>query len=128
MPDVIRTMTVVLLLTVTAQAQANGCDASQAAMNRCAAVELARLDRQLNETFKNQLAWLQDARKKLELRSAQRQWIIFRDADCLYQVGNLADAGSLGPMLQARCQAAHTEVRVRQLQAYTACRQEGCPR
>lgn len=128
MLDVIRTMGVALLLTGTALAQASDCDANQAAMNRCAAVELARLDRQLNETFKNQLAWLQGTQKKLEFRSAQRHWIVFRDADCLYQVGKVADAGSLGPMLQARCLAAHTEVRIRQLQAYTACRQERCPR
>lgn len=124
----VRTVAVIVLLAVAVQARAEGCDDSQAAMNRCAAVELARLDRQLNETFKNQLAWLQDARKKNELRSAQRQWIAFRDADCLYQVGKLTEAGSLGPMLQARCLAAHTEIRVRQLKTYTACRQEGCPR
>ncbi|MCO8160619.1 lysozyme inhibitor LprI family protein [Pseudomonas sp. 21LCFQ010] len=128
MLDVIRTAALIVLLTFAVQARADDCEDNQAAMNRCAAVELARLDRQLNETFKNQLAWLQDARKKLELRSAQRQWIAFRDADCLYQVGKLADAGTLGPMLQARCLAAHTEARVRQLQAYTACRQQGCPR
>jgi uncharacterized protein YecT (DUF1311 family) len=95
---------------------------------RCASKEYAALDGELNKQYKAQMAFLKTPARKQALQDAQKKWLAFRDADCLYQVGKPQDSGSIWPLAQAQCLAAQTKVRVEQLKAYTACRQEGCPR
>jgi uncharacterized protein YecT (DUF1311 family) len=111
----------------SASAQSEDCNANQAAMNSCAGKQLTTLDAELNKQYKSQMAHLQTPAKQQALKTAQQKWIAFRDADCLYQVGKAEDSGSIWPLLQSQCLAEHTKVRVEQLKAYTACRQEGCP-
>lgn len=111
----------------SASAKTEDCDANQAAMNQCASKQLATLDAELNTQYKAQMAYLQTPAKQQALKSAQQKWIAFRDADCMYQVGKPEDSGSIWPLLQSRCLAEHTQVRVDQLKAHAACRQEGCP-
>jgi len=108
-------------------ALADDCDANQASMNACASKDLTRLDADLNKQYQAQMAYLKNPAQKQALKDAQRKWVAFRDADCLYQVGKPEDSGSIWPLLQAQCLAAQTQVRVEQLKAYVACRQEGCP-
>ncbi|WP_268800522.1 lysozyme inhibitor LprI family protein [Pseudomonas huanghezhanensis] len=112
----------------SASASAEGCDANQAAMNQCAAKELATLDADLNAQYKAQMNYLKTPAKKQALQDAQKKWIAFRDTDCAYQVGKREDSGSIWPLLQTNCLAAHTKVRAEQLKGYVACRQEGCPK
>ncbi|MCQ3000623.1 lysozyme inhibitor LprI family protein [Pseudomonas syringae] len=111
----------------SASAQNTDCDANQAAMNRCAGQQLAALDAELNKQYKAQIAYLQTPEKKQAFKAAQQKWIAFRDADCMYQAGKAEDSGSMWPLLQSRCLAEQTRVRVEQLKQYAACRQEGCP-
>ncbi|MDH0749709.1 lysozyme inhibitor LprI family protein [Pseudomonas sp. GD03842] len=108
--------------------QAAECGDTQAAMNQCAGQEYATLDAELNRQYKTQMAELKSPEKKKALQDAQKKWIAFRDADCQYQVGKRENSGSMWPLAQAQCLAAHTKIRVEQLNAYVACRQEGCPR
>lgn len=117
-----------MALGIGCSAQAQDCDASQASMNQCAAKELAALDADLNTQYNAQMSWLKSPAKKQALKDAQRKWIALRDADCLYQVGKRESSGSIWPLLQTQCLAEQTRVRVTQLKAYVACRQEGCPR
>jgi uncharacterized protein YecT (DUF1311 family) len=117
-----------LALGVGCSAQAQECDASQASMNQCAAKELTDLDTRLNRHYKAQMAWLDSPAKRQALKDAQVKWIAFRDADCRYEAGKAQDGGSMWPLVQARCLIKHTEVRVKQLEDYDACRVEGCPR
>ncbi|MBC3955468.1 MULTISPECIES: lysozyme inhibitor LprI family protein [Pseudomonas] len=117
-----------MALGIGCSAQAQDCDASQASMNQCAAKELAALDADLNTQYNAQMSWLKSPAKKQALKDAQRKWIALRDADCLYQVGKREGSGSIWPLLQTQCLAEQTRVRVTQLKAYVACRQEGCPR
>ncbi|QHF04145.1 DUF1311 domain-containing protein [Pseudomonas asturiensis] len=117
-----------MALGIGCSAQAQDCDASQASMNQCAAKELAALDADLNTQYNAQMSWLKSPAKKQALKDAQRKWIALRDADCLYQVGKREGSGSIWPLLQTQCLAEQTRVRVKQLKAYVACRQEGCPR
>ncbi|HEY0285496.1 MAG TPA: lysozyme inhibitor LprI family protein [Pseudomonas sp.] len=112
----------------SASANAEDCDANQAAMNQCAAKELATLDADLNQQYKAQMNYLKTPARKQALQDAQKKWIALRDADCLYQVGKRADSGSIWPLLQTNCLAEQTKVRVEQLKKYVACRQEGCPK
>ncbi|OUM06519.1 hypothetical protein BW686_15595 [Pseudomonas syringae] len=117
-----------IALGVGCSAQAQDCDATQASMNKCAATELATLDANLNTQYKAQMAWLKTPEKKQALKEAQQKWIALRDADCLYQAGKPEDSGSMWPLVQSQCLAEQTRVRLKQLQAYVACREEGCPR
>lgn len=117
-----------IALGIGCSAQAEDCDAYQASMNRCAANEQAALDADLNKQYNAQMAWLKTPAKKQAFKDAQRKWIALRDADCLYQAGKAEDSGSIWPLLQSQCLAEQTRVRLKQLQAYVACREEGCPR
>jgi uncharacterized protein YecT (DUF1311 family) len=117
-----------MALGIGCSAQAEDCNASQTAMNACAGKELSGLDAELNTQYKAQLGYLKSPARKEAFKQAQRKWIAFRDADCLYQVGKAAEGGSMWPMAQAQCLTEHTRVRVEQLKAYSACRDEGCPK
>jgi len=118
-----------LALGVGCSAQAESCDdGTQASMNQCAGQHYGALDAELNKQYKAQMAYLKTPAKKKALQDTQKKWIAFRDADCLYQVGKREDGGSLWSVSQSQCLAEHTKVRVEQLKAFTACRQEGCPR
>ncbi|MFY1663774.1 lysozyme inhibitor LprI family protein [Pseudomonas sp. Pseu.R1] len=121
-------MGIFMTLGIGCSAQAAECDDTQTSMNQCAGQQYAALDAALNTQYKAQMAFLKSPAQKKALQDAQKKWIAFRDADCLYQVGKREDSGSIWPMEQAQCLAEHTKVRVEQLKAFVACRQEGCPR
>ena len=112
----------------SASAHAENCDANQAAMNACAGKQLSALDADLNKQYQAQMGYLKNPAQKQALKSAQQKWIAFRDADCQYQAGKREEGGSMWPLVQAQCLSAQTKVRVEQLKAYTACRDEGCPK
>lgn len=117
-----------MALGIGCSAQAEDCNATQTAMNACAGKQLSGVDAELNTQYKAQLGYLKNSERKEAFKAAQRKWIAFRDADCLYQVGKAAEGGSMWPLAQAQCLTEHTRVRVEQLKAYNACRDEGCPR
>jgi uncharacterized protein YecT (DUF1311 family) len=116
-----------MALGIGCSAQAEDCNANQAAMNACAGKQLSSLDAELNTQYKAQLSYLKSPARKEAFKEAQRRWIAFRDADCAYQVDKAAEGGSIWPLEQSQCLAEHTRVRVEQLKAYNACRDEGCP-
>ena len=117
-----------MALDIGCSAQAQECDANQASMNQCASKEYAALDAELNAQYNTQMGYLKTPARKKALQDAQKKWIAFRDADCQYQAGKREYGGSMWPLVQAQCLSAQTKVRVEQLKAYTACRQEGCPK
>lgn len=117
-----------MALGIGCSAQAEDCSTTQTSMNECAGKEYAALDAELNKQYKAQMAYLKLPANKQKFQDAQKKWIVFRDADCLYQVGKREDGGSLWTLSQTQCLADHTKVRVEQLKALAACRQEGCPR
>lgn len=117
-----------MALGIGCSAQAQDCDANQASMNQCASQAYKALDAELNTQYNAQMGYLKTPARKKALQDAQKKWIAFRDADCQYQAGKREEGGSMWPLVQAQCLSAQTKVRVEQLKAYTACRQEGCPR
>ncbi|MFQ2812649.1 lysozyme inhibitor LprI family protein [Aeromonas caviae] len=48
------------------------------------------------------------------LRTAQRAWIAFRDAQCRYEVG-VYEGGSMAPMVHSSCLTQLTEARTKDL-------------
>ncbi len=117
-----------MALAIGCSAQAEECDTNQVTMNQCGYRQLEKLDAELNMQYKTQMSYLKTSAQKKALQDAQKKWIAFRDADCLYQVGKPENSGTLWPLAQAQCLSAQTKVRIEQLQAYVACRQAGCPR
>ncbi|AMB85269.1 hypothetical protein AWM79_08125 [Pseudomonas agarici] len=118
------------LLSQVAGAQtAEDCAANQASMNECVGKEFKKVDDDLNKYYKTQMDYLKTQASKDALRDAQRKWLAFRDADCLYRNGRPADGGSLWPMLNLQCKTELTNQRAAQLKSYTECRDEtnNCP-
>lgn len=93
-----------------------------------AAASLKKADATLNAVY-GQLTDRLSGRSVQKLRSAQRAWLAFRDAECALQ-GSAVEGGSAQPAVVSQCMATLTEERVRQLRFYLNC-EEGdlaCPR
>ena len=85
-----------LLLATTAVQAEQDCTApvTQTDMNICAFQDYQRADAKLNAAYKKRVASLEKAQLE-RLRTAQRAWIAFRDAQCRYEAG-VYEGGSMG--------------------------------
>ena len=94
----------------------------QNTMTRCAGVDFEKADKELNELWP-ELKVDAEANDKDTgkheyadaLLASQRAWIVFRDAECIWQ-GYEAHGGSLEPMIVNGCSARLTRDRIKQLQ------------
>jgi uncharacterized protein YecT (DUF1311 family) len=95
----------------------------QATMNECAGKAFNEADAKLNDAYKQIEGRLKDnaASKKL-LVDAQRAWVAFRDAECNFQGGPRAEAGSMYPMVVFGCQETLTDNRLKDFQRYLNCK------
>ncbi|NBU26735.1 MAG: lysozyme inhibitor LprI family protein [Caulobacteraceae bacterium] len=84
-------------------------------MIECTAAELKLQDRRLNQAYRVAMADLND-RQKARLKTAQRAWIAFRDADCAAQFDE--DWGSLARISANVCVLQRTVERTLELEAY----------
>jgi uncharacterized protein YecT (DUF1311 family) len=102
-------------LLMLAAASSAGCDATavtQADMNRCASERLARADAALNAQWRRTYNALHGRADKL--RTAQRAWLAFRDAECEVETAGSA-GGTIHLMDVAGCRTRLTIDRTRQL-------------
>lgn len=101
---------------LAAQEGKDGCASprTQHAMNVCAAREHARADSTLNARYQDLVRNMPAAQLEL-LRTAQRAWIRFRDAECEHQA-SIYEGGSMQPMVRSSCLARLTEQRAEDLQ------------
>jgi uncharacterized protein YecT (DUF1311 family) len=108
------------------------CTKNQFTVNQCAGIVFKTADEELNKLFQTQITYLNEMEKKWNgdgipkkrLIEAQRAWIIFRDKDCAYQVG---DGGSSEPFESSKCKYKRTMTRIEELKEYVDCRYNGCP-
>lgn len=103
------------LLLLLALTPPDPCDSpqTQAEMNRCAGVQLRRVDAQLNAAYGALLKKL-DANRRAKLQKAERAWIAYRDAQCDYE-GSESEGGSIQPLEVAGCKTELTKARIGQL-------------
>ncbi|EKV29236.1 hypothetical protein C882_0543 [Caenispirillum salinarum AK4] len=82
-------------------------------MKECIWAEHERQDARLNAAYKHVMGLLSDDRKAA-LRTAQRAWIAYRDANC----GFFADpmGGTLAGVLASDCMMSETAERARELE------------
>ncbi|MFK5893906.1 MAG: lysozyme inhibitor LprI family protein [Pseudomonadota bacterium] len=102
------------------------CDKNQSTMNSCASEKFKHYDKILNNTYNEQINYLETKIYIQYLRNVQRAWIIFRDADCTYDAGKREDSGSIWPLQHYNCLAERTKTRIIELKSYLKCRQNGC--
>ncbi len=125
----IRAFAVLIATTLPAAAQEADCSnaVTQIEMNACAAQSWEEADARLNDVYAETLAVLQaadadypidGASEEDRLRTAQRAWIAYRDANC-DSAGYPMRGGSAEPLLFYGCLRSMTEARIADLQALT---------
>lgn len=82
-------------------------------LNVCAAQDLVRADSVLNARYQALVGSMPSVQLEL-LRTAQRAWIRFRDAECAYQASAF-EGGSMQPMVRSSCLARLTDARAAEL-------------
>jgi len=98
--------------------EADGIDCNsnmlnQSEMNICADKDYRAADKLLNAAYAKAMADL-DAHSRDLLKTAQRNWIKFRDAECTYQAAQ-NEGGSIYPLVYAGCLTTLTKERTIQL-------------
>ena len=104
------------------------CDGSQREMSQCASKRLEFYDKTLNVLYNKQISFLgENTERANALKEAQKSWIKFRDLDCAYKAGKRENSGSMWLLTHLYCMGDKTRNRALELEAYVACRENGCP-
>ena len=106
-----------LLLATTAVQAEQDCTApvTQTDMNICAFQDYQQADAKLNAAYRKLVAML-DKDQLGRLKTAQRAWITFRDAQCRYEAG-VYEGGTIAPLVHSSCLTNLTELRTKDLNA-----------
>ena len=109
------------LALTTVPAAADPCDQmrTQEQSNACAESDYKAATAEINRLYNDTLAKY-DAKNQTLLRTAERAWITFRDAECAFR--NAGNAGaSTWPMVHFSCLAELTRKRIDELKAAHDC-------
>jgi uncharacterized protein YecT (DUF1311 family) len=109
-----------MLVMLSAAAFANetgdpdqSCDGSTAEMVNCLGAKTARWDKRMTIAYQQALKNAVSPQQHDQLRAAQRLWIQYRDANCLYyDMGE----GTIAKVDAAECTRSMTEARARELE------------
>jgi uncharacterized protein YecT (DUF1311 family) len=107
----------VLLLAPASHAGDQGaaeqsCDGSTFQMVECLRAKTAQWDQRLNVAYQKAVQGAQPAQRE-QLRAAQRLWIQYRDANCLYYgMGE----GTIARLDAGECMRSMTEARAKELE------------
>jgi uncharacterized protein YecT (DUF1311 family) len=88
------------------------CDGNTYQMVECLKAKTAQWDKRLNAAYQQALKDAQPAQRE-QLRSAQRLWIQYRDANCLYY--GLGE-GTIARLDAGECMRSVTEARAREFE------------
>ncbi len=88
------------------------CDGSTPEIVDCLAVKTARWDKRMTIAYQQAMKDA-GAQQRDQLRAAQRLWIQYRDANCLYYG---LGAGTIARVDAAECMRSMTEARARELE------------
>jgi uncharacterized protein YecT (DUF1311 family) len=96
-------------------------------MRYCSSKDFEAADKRLNKAYRTMSERL-EAEPKGILKTSQRAWLAFRDAECEFQ-SYWTKGGTASPGIGTQCMATLTDARATQLEAYVNC-EEGdmvCP-
>jgi uncharacterized protein YecT (DUF1311 family) len=111
---------VILCCSIAAAAQAQGqkdpCENAQTTveMRDCAGKEYKKADAELNSVYKQLMSKLADEGHKAALRTAQQDWIKYRDSNCEFEA-YLNRGGTIYPVVYTGCLSAMTMTRTKEL-------------
>ena len=88
------------------------CDGSTAEMVECLSRQTKVWDGRLNEAYQKLMQSVQGGQRE-KLRSAQRLWVQYRDANCAYYA---AGDGTVSRVEAAECMRSMTESRTQELE------------
>lgn len=106
------------------------CDKSrdEHELSLCLAAKRDDSEKQLNKLYLSLVNRL-SLDGKTRLRNAQRAWLRFRDAECLYIVeGPSLGVGSSWNSYHNQCVKEVTDRRIEDLERHVACTQNDCPK
>lgn len=86
----------------------------QMELNVCADREFQAADRKLNAVYRKLLDGA-DGKEKELLKTAERNWIAWRDSECAYETAG-SEGGSIQPMEYSECLTRLTQSHVKELQ------------
>ena len=89
------------------------CDGSTYEMVDCLKAKTAQWDKRLNAAYRKALDDAQSEKQRAQLRAAQRLWIQYRDANCLYY--DLGE-GTIARIEAGECMRSMTEARAKELE------------
>jgi len=92
-----------------------GCDGSTVEMVECLAGKAAQWDKRLNAAYQKLLK-LVEGKQRNQLRAAQRLWVQYRDANCLYWA---LGEGTIARLESADCNYRLTKERAEELEGAT---------
>lgn len=100
----------------------------QSQMNACSAAQFMAADRRLNELYRTQTDYLSAGSRSM-LRSAQRDWLKYRDATCAYETAwpDGRCSGTICPLQANLCLKRLTDQRIADMERFVNCRDNGCP-
>ncbi|AOR64822.1 lysozyme inhibitor LprI family protein [Pectobacterium wasabiae] len=117
-------------LLPTAQAAALDCNNAntQLDMSQCADQTYKKVDDELNKLYQDIVKRTVIEEHKALLKSAQRRWISYRDADCEFQTFPTT-GGSVHGMLYSQCLTQKTAARVKEFKSMLRCKEGdlSCP-
>lgn len=94
---------------------------TQMDMNQCALRDFEAADKRLNAIYRRVVAAQEGDGAKL--KTAQRAWIAFRDAECAFETAE-SEGGSIHPMEFSMCLTKVTKARSKELEDYLACQKD----
>lgn len=90
------------------------CDGSTMQMVECLSRLTATWDKRLNDAYQQALKDAASNEQREQLRKAQRAWIAYRDANCLYyRMGE----GTIAKLDAGECMRSMTESRAKELES-----------
>ena len=89
------------------------CDGSTYQMVECLKAKTAQWDKRMNVAYQQALKDAAGDKQREQLRTAQRLWIQYRDANCLYY--DLGE-GTIARLDAGECMRSMTEIRAKELE------------
>jgi uncharacterized protein YecT (DUF1311 family) len=113
-----------MLLAGTAARAADKINCSSQNLNQfdldqCAGQDFRASDAKLNALYKSMMAKY-DAPNQAKLKTAERAWLTYRDAECDYETNGSA-GGTINPMMDTICRTTKTDARIKELTAQLKC-------
>jgi uncharacterized protein YecT (DUF1311 family) len=99
-------------------------------MNACLGGRARRIETKLNNTYRQLFAALKGKPGQALLKKSQEAWLRFRGLDCRYYVSGLGQDAPVQTHVSTDltlCETARAETRIKELEDFIACTDNGCP-